>query len=66
MAGFYIVGYLTLSVPTILAGVVAPHLGLGTTFEIFRSIMAGVAVVVTEEAIRSRPVSRPPPFPTRS
>jgi MFS family permease len=64
MAAFYIVAYFSVSFPPIIAGLVVPHLGLRTTFEIFGSIVAGIAVVVTEEAIRSRSGSRAPPCPT--
>jgi MFS family permease len=53
MAAFYIAAYTSLSVPAVLAGVVVPHLGLRTTFEVFGSIVAGIALVVTEEALRS-------------
>jgi MFS family permease len=56
MSAFYLVGYASLSVPAVLAGVVVTHLGLETTFEIFGSIVAGVALVMAVEAWRMRPV----------
>jgi MFS family permease len=55
MAAFYIVAYTSLSVPAVLAGVVVPHLGLRTTFEVFGSIVALIALLVTEEALRRSP-----------
>jgi hypothetical protein len=61
VAAFCIVGYFSLSVPAIFAGVLAPHLGLRSTFEMFGSIIAGVAVVVTEEATRRRSGARAVP-----
>jgi len=55
MAAFYIVAYASLSVPAVLAGVVVTHLGLDSTFELFGSVVAAVALVVAFEAWRSRP-----------
>jgi MFS family permease len=74
LAAFYIAAYLSLSVPAVLAGVVVPHLGLRTTFEVFGSIVAGIALLVTEEALRSRrgrdatppPVAHPDVHPART
>jgi MFS family permease len=54
MAAFYIAAYASLSIPAVLAGVVVPRLGLRTTFEVFGSIVAGIALLVTEEALRTR------------
>ena len=54
MAAFYIAAYASLSVPAVLAGVVVPHLGLQPTFEVFGSIVAGIALIVAEEAFRVR------------
>jgi predicted MFS family arabinose efflux permease len=58
MSAFYIVAYASLSVPAVLAGVVVTHLGLQTTFEMFGSIVAGIALVVALEAWRTRPTQR--------
>ena len=58
MSAFYIVAYASLSVPAVLAGLVVTHLGLQTTFEIFGSVVAGIALVVALEAWRSRPARR--------
>jgi MFS family permease len=64
MSAFYIVAYLSISVPAILAGVLVTPLGLEPTFEIFGSAIAAVALVVAAEAWRSRP--RPAPEPVRA
>jgi MFS family permease len=61
MSGFYIVAYTSLSVPAVVAGVVVSHLGLKSTFEIFGSIVAGIALIVAFEAFRTRPVNLPTP-----
>ncbi len=61
MSAFYIVAYASLSVPAVLAGVVVSHLGLQATFEVFGSIVAGIALVVAFEAFRTRPSARPSP-----
>jgi len=55
MSAFYIVAYASLSVPAALAGLVVTHLGLQSTFEIFGSIVAAIALVVAYEAWRTRP-----------
>jgi MFS family permease len=58
MAAFYIVAYASLSVPAVVAGIVVTHLGLESTFEVFGSIVAGIAMIVALEAWRTRPRSR--------
>jgi predicted MFS family arabinose efflux permease len=55
MSAFYVVAYASLSLPAVIAGVVVTHLGLDTTFEIFGSIVAGIAMIVAVEAWRTRP-----------
>jgi MFS family permease len=55
MSAFYVVAYLSLSVPAIIAGVVVTSLGLESTFEIFGSVIAALALVVAFEAWRTRP-----------
>ena len=55
MSAFYVVAYASLSVPAVLAGLVVTHLGLTSTFEIFGSVVAGIALVVAFEAWRTRP-----------
>jgi len=59
MSAFYIVAYASLSVPAVIAGVVVTHLGLKTTFEIFGSLVAGIALAMAAEAWRTRPDRRP-------
>jgi MFS family permease len=69
MSAFYVVAYLSLSVPAVIAGLVITHLGLETTFEVFGSIVAAVALSMAVEAWRTRParpahqVTRPPGSP---
>jgi predicted MFS family arabinose efflux permease len=55
MSAFYIVAYAAISVPAILAGSVVNSLGLQSTFEIFGSVIAALALVVAAEAWRTRP-----------
>jgi MFS family permease len=59
MAAFYLVAYLALSVPSILAGVAVTPLGVRPTFEIFGSVVAVLALAVAVEAWRMRPARRP-------
>ena len=58
LSAFYVVAYLFGSVPAVLAGLVVSHLGLQSTFEIFGSVVAGIALVVAFEAWRTRPTRR--------
>jgi MFS family permease len=55
MSAFYIVAYSAISLPAIAAGVAVTPLGLEPTFEIFGSVVAGLALVVAFEAWRTRP-----------
>ena len=55
MAAFYVVAYASLSLPAVIAGLVVTHLGLDTTFEIFGSVVAGIALIGAVEAWRTRP-----------
>jgi MFS family permease len=55
MSAFYVVAYASLSLPAILAGIVVTPLGLEPTFELFGSVIAGLALVVAFEAWRTRP-----------
>jgi MFS family permease len=50
MSAFYVVAYLAISVPTIAAGFVAPHLGLETTFRVFGAAVVAVALAVSVAA----------------
>jgi len=45
MSAFYVVAYLSLSVPTVIAGLFVPTLGLEPTFRIFGSIVVALALV---------------------
>ncbi len=55
MSAFYVVAYLSLSLPAVVAGFVVTPLGLESTFEIFGSIVAALALLVALEAWRQRP-----------
>jgi MFS family permease len=55
MSAFYVVAYGSLSIPAILAGVLVTPLGLDATFELFGSVVAGLALLVAFEAWRTRP-----------
>ena len=65
MAAFYVAAYASLSVPAVLAGVVVTHVSLQSTFELFGSVVAAIALVVAFEAWRTRPtrnaIERPAP-----
>jgi predicted MFS family arabinose efflux permease len=55
MSAFYVVAYSSLSVPAVIAGLVVTHLGIETTFEVFGSVVAAVALTMAAEAWRTRP-----------
>jgi MFS family permease len=55
MSAFYVVAYASLSLPAILAGLLDTPLGLRSTFEIFGSAIAALALVVAFLAWRTRP-----------
>jgi predicted MFS family arabinose efflux permease len=55
LSAFYVVAYASLSIPAVLAGIVVTHLGLTSTFEVFGSVVALIALVVAAEAWRTRP-----------
>jgi predicted MFS family arabinose efflux permease len=55
MASVYLVGYSSLSIPAILAGVVVTFISLQSTFEIFGTAVAVIGVAVAVEAWRTRP-----------
>jgi protein-S-isoprenylcysteine O-methyltransferase Ste14 len=58
MAAFFVAAYASLSVPAVLAGVLVTHISLQSTFEIFGSVVAAIALVVALEAWRTRPTRR--------
>jgi predicted MFS family arabinose efflux permease len=55
LSAFYVVAYAALSLPAIAGGVVVGPLGLLTTFEVFGSLVAALALVVSFLAWRTRP-----------
>ena len=56
MSAFYIVAYASQSLPAILAGVLVTPLGLEPTFELFALVVAGIALLVSAESWRTRPL----------
>ena len=64
MAAFFVVAYGSLSVPAVLAGVLVTHISLQSTFEIFGSAVAGIALLVALQASRTRPNHRLVPVAT--
>jgi MFS family permease len=58
LAAFFVVAYGSLSVPAVLAGVLVPHISLQSTFEIFGSAVAAIALLVAVQAWRTRPQRR--------
>jgi predicted MFS family arabinose efflux permease len=57
MSAFYVVAYGALSLPAVLAGVLVTPLGLVTTFEVFGSAVAVLALAVAWQAWRTRPAA---------
>jgi MFS family permease len=57
MSAFYVVAYGALSLPAVLAGVLVTPLGLVTTFEVFGSVVAALALAVAFQAWRTRPAA---------
>jgi MFS family permease len=55
MSAFYVVAYAALSLPAIAAGLVVGSLGLLSTFEIFGSVVAALALFTALQAWRLRP-----------
>jgi hypothetical protein len=60
MSAFYVIAYIALSVPAVLAGILDEPLGLRTTFEVFGGVDAIVAVAVAAQAWRTRPATDRP------
>jgi MFS family permease len=58
LAAFFVVAYASLSVPAVLAGVLVTHVSLQSTFEIFGSAVAAIALLVALQAWRTRPRHR--------
>jgi MFS family permease len=55
LSAFYVVAYGSISLPAILAGVTVTYISLESTFEIFGSVVAALALVVALQAWRTRP-----------
>jgi predicted MFS family arabinose efflux permease len=55
MSAFYVVAYVSLSVPAVLAGTVVGHLGLQRTFETFGIAVSAIALLVAALAWKTRP-----------
>jgi MFS family permease len=55
MSAFYVVAYLSLSVPAVIGGLLVTTYGVDRTFEVFGSVIAVLALVVAAEAWRTRP-----------
>jgi MFS family permease len=55
LAAFFVVAYASLSVPAVLAGLLVTHISLQSTFEIFGSAVAAIALLVALQAWRTRP-----------
>jgi predicted MFS family arabinose efflux permease len=54
MSAFYVVAYLSISVPAVAAGLAVPSLGLETTFRIFSAIVAALGLGVSIAAHRTQ------------
>lgn len=52
MSAFYVVGYLSLSLPAVAAGLAASALGLSETFELFSGLVVLVAIAVAFGGLR--------------
>src|SRR2546428_13878822 len=55
MSAFYVAAYTSLSLPAVLAGIVLAHVAPPTTFQIFGSAVAAIALIGPIQAWRSRP-----------
>jgi MFS family permease len=64
MAAFFLVAYGSLSVPAVLAGVLVTHITLQSTFEIFGTAVAAIALLVALQAWNTRPNRRQAPVAT--
>jgi MFS family permease len=60
MSAFYVVAYVSLSLPAVAAGVVVSHLKIESTFEVFGAIVAALALVLAGLALHTRPGPRHP------
>jgi MFS family permease len=58
LSAFFVVAYASLSVPAVLAGVSVTYISLQSTFELFGSVVAVIALLVALQAWRTRPARR--------
>lgn len=65
MSAFYVVAYLSISVPAVAAGLAVPGLGLEPTFRIFAAIVAVLGLGVSIAAARGERVSGEPVLMSR-
>jgi len=56
MSAFYVVAYLSLSIPTVIAGLVVPALGIEPTFRILGLVVVGLAIA-TAAGTRHRAIA---------
>jgi hypothetical protein len=54
MSAFYVVAYLSISIPAIAAGLVAASAGLTETFELFSAMAVVLALMVAAGGLRIR------------
>ena len=60
LSAFYLVAYSALSIPAIAGGLLVGPLGVLTTFQVFGTIVAALALVAAFQAARTRPRSSYP------
>jgi predicted MFS family arabinose efflux permease len=58
MSAYYVVAYLSLSLPAVLGGLIVGGLGLQATFEVVGAIVVLLAFVAAIVAWRARPALR--------
>lgn len=63
MSAFYVVAYLSLSLPAIGAGLVAPELGIEGTYGLFGSLVVAIAIAVAVLASRAASAAARVPEP---
>ena len=56
MSAFYVVAYLALSIPTVIAGLAVPGLGIEPTFRIFGAVVVALALA-TAAGTRHRAIA---------
>jgi len=61
MSAFYVVAYLSISLPAVAAGLATPGLGIEPTFRIFSAAVVLLALGLSVAAARGAPARRPGP-----